>query len=434
MNAPVHFNAAAAHDDGPVPRINPRRPYIVTAEGLKRIILGATTGEGGDAGAHGGAHAGGKRLRLRAEPEQYWLAVVHSERGLLDGHARQTIAGAALLAGPRTAVVALVLGGIDESLAECGADLVVSLPEASAERWEPARDLALVQQAVARWQPAHVFLADGPDGGADLGRRLAARLGASVATRAVELARPEGKGGASAGGAGGAEPAFTVRSLCDGGRGYAVMPAPRVVIVAPEAVDEHLQELGRDEAVTLDGASSGAGMNGAAANGAAAGGASLAGKPAPLLSRPGAAGNAPALRTIALERVPATDVALEEADFIIAAGAGVSDVGLLQSLAADLGAAVGASRVAVDEGRFPRTRQVGATGKTVRASCYIAFGISGAVQHLQGIKDVRHVIAVNTDPGAPIAKRAGLTIIDDAQSLMKALRAAIAQENGGRHG
>ncbi|WP_085314831.1 electron transfer flavoprotein subunit alpha/FixB family protein [Derxia lacustris] len=386
MNAAVQFEPAGAQHDDAVPRIDPRRPYVITAEGLKRIVLGATVGEGGVATA---AHATGPRLRLRAEPEQFWLAVVQAERGLLDGHARQTIAGAALLAGARTAVVALVLGGCEESLAGCGADVVVSLPDAAADSWDPARDLARVEQAIARWQPAHIFLPDAPDGGADLGRRLAGRLGASVATRVVELAKGQG-----------AEPAFVARSACDGARGYAVSSAPRIVLLAPDAVDANLQEVGRDEPATLDAASAATG----------------------------------AIRTLALERVPATDIALEEADFIIAAGAGVTDVALLQDLAADLGAAVGASRVAVDEGRFPRTRQVGATGKTVRASCYIAFGISGAVQHLQGIKDVRHVIAVNTDPGAPIAKRAGLTLVDDAQAVMQALRAAIAQEQGGRRG
>ncbi len=91
-----------------------------------------------------------------------------------------------------------------------------------------------------------------------------------------------------------------------------------------------------------------------------------------------------------------------------------------------LGAAIGASRVAVDDGKFTRDKQIGATGKTVDASVYIAFGISGAVQHLQGIKDCRHVIAVNLDASAPIAKRANLTIIADAQETIAALTDAAA--------
>jgi electron transfer flavoprotein alpha subunit len=85
--------------------------------------------------------------------------------------------------------------------------------------------------------------------------------------------------------------------------------------------------------------------------------------------------------------------------------------------------------VAVDNGHFTRDKQVGATGKTVEASVYIAFGISGAVQHLQGIKDCRHVIAVNLDASAPIAKRANLTVVADTQATIAAL---IEQVNAAR--
>jgi electron transfer flavoprotein alpha subunit len=136
---------------------------------------------------------------------------------------------------------------------------------------------------------------------------------------------------------------------------------------------------------------------------------------------------APATRQIAgvrdLGRVAgkAQQVALEEADFILAAGNGVTDVELFHELAQALGAAVGASRVAVDDGRFPRSQQIGATGRTVQARGYLAMGISGAVQHLQGIRECRHVMAVNTDPAAPIAQRSELTVAEDVQNLMRAL-------------
>jgi electron transfer flavoprotein alpha subunit len=117
----------------------------------------------------------------------------------------------------------------------------------------------------------------------------------------------------------------------------------------------------------------------------------------------------------------AQQVALEEADFILAAGNGVKDVKLFHELAEALGAAVGASRVAVDDGRFPRSQQIGATGRTVQARGYLAMGISGAVQHLQGIRECRHVMAVNTDTSAPIAQRSELTVAEDVQALMRAL-------------
>ncbi|KAB7540809.1 electron transfer flavoprotein subunit alpha/FixB family protein, partial [Verminephrobacter sp. Larva24] len=108
---------------------------------------------------------------------------------------------------------------------------------------------------------------------------------------------------------------------------------------------------------------------------------------------------------------------------ILAAGNGVrhGDLPLLHALAQEIGASVGASRVAVDAGHFARHQQIGATGKAVSASAYLALGISGAVQHLQGIKDCRHVIAVNLDASAPITGRAHLSVIEDSAALMQAL-------------
>ena len=132
-------------------------------------------------------------------------------------------------------------------------------------------------------------------------------------------------------------------------------------------------------------------------------------------------------RDLGLETTEANDIALEEADFIVSAGNGVSNVETLENLARTLGAAVGASRVAVDEGKFSRDKQIGASGKSVSATTYFAIGISGAVQHLQGIKDCRHVIAINRDSGAPIVKRADLTVVGDAEELMQALITRVEQ-------
>jgi electron transfer flavoprotein alpha subunit len=129
-----------------------------------------------------------------------------------------------------------------------------------------------------------------------------------------------------------------------------------------------------------------------------------------------------AYRDLGIEEIDAAQVALEEADFI----------GAFEKLAGAFGAAIGASRVAVDNGMFTRDKQIGATGKTVEASVYIAFGISGAVQHLQGIKDCRHVIAVNLDGSAPIVKRANLTIIGDTQATIASLMDAVALARSSR--
>ena len=88
-----------------------------------------------------------------------------------------------------------------------------------------------------------------------------------------------------------------------------------------------------------------------------------------------------------------------------------------------------------DAGHLPRDRQIGASGTLVTARCYFALGIAGAPQHLQGITEVKHVIAVNTDLHAEMIKRADLAIVADAQTVMPALiRYARERRNGQNHG
>ncbi len=130
---------------------------------------------------------------------------------------------------------------------------------------------------------------------------------------------------------------------------------------------------------------------------------------------------------IVIEDLPhdRTGAALAEADFVVAAGNGVTDFASFLALAASLGAAPGASRVVCDAGLMPRDRQVGASGTVLGGTCYLAFGIAGAPQHLQGVAAVEHVIAVNTDLHAAMIKRASLAIIADAQRVMPALLARL---------
>lgn len=115
--------------------------------------------------------------------------------------------------------------------------------------------------------------------------------------------------------------------------------------------------------------------------------------------------DAPRVAHVGYETVTSDDAGIENAEIILSVGRGVGEEDELerfQELAESLGAAFGVSRPIVDAGWMPVSRQVGQSGKTVAPKVYIALGISGASQHLAGIKGADTVIAVNTDPGAGI--------------------------------
>ncbi|MFB9133671.1 electron transfer flavoprotein subunit alpha [Vibrio olivae] len=268
------------------------------------------------------------------------------------------------------AVMAVVFGEHREDRFEkAGVDRLLHLSGNEFQSYVPERKTALLCEVDAQYQPRFWLFPDSSAGGFELGRRLAARLGERPATQVwhAEVSTCIGRG------AGG---------LTDIHR-----QTPKILLMLEECA-EPIDET-RHQALTL------------------------------ALDDPEAihAG----IRDLGFIEVDPNAIPLSEAEFILSAGNGVNDWPLFHLAAQELGATEGASRVAVDDGNMPRFRQVGATGTWVTARVYVAVGISGAVQHLQGIGQCDKVIAINTDLGCDMVKRAALSVIGDSSEVMQAL-------------
>ncbi|MFG6159373.1 electron transfer flavoprotein subunit alpha/FixB family protein [Halomonas sp. 1390] len=368
-------------------RRNPRAVGFIGPNGVKRIDR---------SGAQQGQRAGGARAsaaaskpRIEIEAPAFLVAVVPDMAGgRLTGHDRDLLGLARQLAdadpAARGAVLAVVFGEHKEDDFEgAGVDRLLHLAGPEVDGFAPEARLGALVAMDRAWSPRHWLLPDSKLGGADLGRRLAARLGERPATGVWQL---EADGEAPLGWRCNARGAAATLDF--------QRAMPRLVLALAECAEPISETRHAAEPLALP-------------------------EPLPVqLSR---------IQDLGQVAVDPAGVALSEAEFILSAGNGVRDWEAFHHAAEVLGATEGASRVAVDDGFMARDRQVGATGTWVTARVYVAVGISGAIQHLQGIQTCDKVVAINMDPGCDMIKRADLAVIGDSGKVLEALVALVEQ-------
>ena len=375
-----------------VMRKNPHAIGFIGPNGVKRIDRsGLQQGEASTAAA---AASRDSRRPVTIEQPAFLVAVVPDlTGGRLSGHDKDLLGLARRLADADAerpgAVVAVLFGEHkEEALGEAGIDRVVHLDDEYYAGFAPEARLAALNAVERAMAPRFWLLPDSPMGGADLGRRLAVRLGERAATGVWHVE---------------ADPVLPLGWRCTA-RGAAgsldiQRPLPRVVLALAESAEPVDETRHAAEPV------------------------SLAASIPTTLSR---------IEDLGQVAVDPAGVALAEAEFILSGGNGVKEWEAFHHAAKVLGATEGASRVAVDDGFMARDRQVGATGTWVTARVYMAVGISGAIQHLQGIQRCDKVVAVNVDPGCDMIKRADLAVIGDSTQILAALVAMVERQRGGQ--
>ncbi|PXX98560.1 electron transfer flavoprotein subunit alpha [Halomonas sp. LBP4] len=374
-------------------RKNPHAIGFIGPNGVKRIDRSGAQ-QGGQAAGGARQAAQDSRRDVTIEAPAFLVAVVPElSGGRLSGHDKDLLGLARRLADADPerpgAVLAVVFGEHkEEGFGEAGIDRLMHLDDDAYAGFAPEARLAALSAVERELAPRHWLLPDSPLGGADLGRRLALRLGERPATGVWQI---EADGEAPLGWgctARGAAESLDIQR-----------PLPRVALALAECA-EPVDET-RHAAEPL----------------------SLAEAIPSAFSR---------IEDLGQVAVDPAGVALAEAEFIVSAGNGVKDWDGFHHAARVLGATEGASRVAVDDGFMARDRQVGATGTWVTARVYLAVGISGAIQHLQGIQSCDKVVAINLDPGCDMIKRADLAVIGDSGEILAALVAKVEQQRGGQ--
>jgi len=319
---------------------------------------------GGAAPQTAAAAAAPERISI-SNPAYLVFAVADAPGGIFTRHDKQILGAARLLAGQTAAVV--LLAATVEGAGALGADRTTKLPGG----YDPEAAAEIVAATIRHHQPRHVLFPESADGG-DLARRVAALLEEPLFDNIEALSATN-----------------AIRPASARRREWRAAP-PRLMSIAPDMAAPYHGPPHEVEPL----------------------------EPVAAPVRRGILSAEPM-------KIDAAEIPLGQAGVVIAAGNGVADFDGFLQLAAALRATPGASRVVCDAGLLPRALQVGASGTVLDADVYIAFGISGAPQHLQGIGKVDHVVAINTDLHAAMIARAELAIIADAQEIMPALRTAL---------
>jgi electron transfer flavoprotein alpha subunit len=310
------------------------------------------------------------------------LVFVEQRGGEVRKASHQALSEAKRQGGPVSAV--FPGSGIADAaagLSTWGADTIYVADDANLDLYSAEGYAEAVVKAVEQAQPSAVFFA-GTAMGRDLAPRVAARLGVGAIADAVGLTR-DGE-------------AYSVRRPVYSGKAFATVNTagnmPQVISLRPNVFAAE-EAAGAGEVVALDGLS---------------------------LS----------IRAVVKELVETAGGELDvaEADVIVSGGRGIKgpeNFALIKELADVLGGAVGASRAAVDAGWIEHSHQVGQTGKVVSPSLYVAAGISGAIQHLAGMSSSKVIVAINTDPDAPIFKIADYGVVGDLFDVIPPMVEAI---------
>jgi electron transfer flavoprotein alpha subunit len=364
-------------------RKNPHAVGFIGPNGIKRIDRSGAQ-QGGAAKRSGASEVVQLPLHVIEQPAFSICVVPDMLGGRLSSHDKDLLGLANKLAGNDGAVVVVLFGEHKESAFDCnGVDRLLQIEGEAFEGYAPEARVLALSAVESQLAPRHWLLPDSRNGGGELGRRLAAKLGERPATRVWQVADGIASGRAGA------------------GREDLIRKAPRLILAAAECA-EPVSET-RHEVRPLQ----------------------LSESIAHSLAR---------IQDLGAVAVDPAQIPMAEAEFILSGGNGVKDWMLFHEAAVALGATEGASRVAVDDGFMSRDRQVGASGTWVTARVYLAVGISGAIQHLQGIGACDKVIAINLDPTCDMIKRADLSVIGESAAILQALveRIAAYRQGGAR--